>query len=73
MKNRHFCILYLNKAKYVFVTNEDNSVKLFNSIDEAKSKIDNIRKENTHPLCLNHHVTIYEYEGSTIVGVGTKY
>lgn len=73
MNNKKFCVLYLKKAKFTFLTDDNNKIVLFDSIDSAKASVDNIRNEKTHPLCLNHHITIYQYEGSTIVGNGTRY
>ena len=67
MKTKTFKILYLNNGQW---KNESNS---FDTVNDAKNHVDELRKEGKHPLCSNHHVVIYEYEGKSIKGEGIRY
>lgn len=74
MKKQQFCVLYLNsKCLWDTLKGEDNKQVLFNSINEAKSTVDELRKEGTHEICKVHKCVIYEYKDCTITGEGIRY
>lgn len=69
MKNKTFGVLYIEYGQWKLYNNVSN----FSSVNEAKNEINKVRKEGTHPLCLNHKVVIYQFKGKMIVKNGIRY
>lgn len=73
MKAKSFKVLYLENGNWKSLRDTNKKEITFNSEDEAKRHIDIIRSEGKHPLCLCHHVVIYQFNGYMIFGEGIRY
>ena len=73
MKAKSFKVLYLENGNWKSLRDTNKTEMSFNSEDDAKRHIDIIRSEGNHPLCLCHHVVIYQLNGYMISSKGISY
>lgn len=73
MKVKSFKVLYLENGNWKSLKDNNNKDISFISEDAAKRHVDIIRSEGKHPLCVCHHVVIYQFNGLMLTDEGIRY
>ena len=71
---KSYSILYLNrKCQWTNIYESGRNLKRFNTVDEAKSHVDTLRKDKSHEINLVQHVCIAQYDGNQLIKVVERY